>query len=373
MLKSRLKRIAVNNFKCFQSLEMSLGLLTLLCGLNGGGKSTMLQSILLYSQALRTFRGSDEEMLWPLNGKLTNLGRFNNIFHKNSNQTHNDHEIRILYELTDSQIMEFHLVKGESDRFLRSRKESEHDCPDIRNLISNTQFLSPNRLSFNQDQMKLENLSYFPVGVGSDGRYACYWLDTLKYETVPQEMCREGSGISDFGTQLNAWLDYIFPGTQVNATSTSEPDSLSLSIKTSVGGEWNISDNVGLGISYLFPVLVSLIAARPGDCIIIDRPEAHLHQSAQSRMGKLLAKFASTGIQTLVETHSEHILNGIRIAVKNEVMESNDVNIYFFPDINSQSKKVVNTKIDRNGLINDWPEEFFDQSTKDILEILEKN
>ena len=373
MLKPRLKRIAVQNFKCFQYMEISLGLLTVLCGLNSGGKSTMLQPILLYSQALRAFRGGDEEMSWPLNGELTNLGRFGNVLYNNPNQTHNADVIQILFELTDSQAIDFNLIKDHDDRFLKPLEKSGSECTEVNNLILNAQFLSPIRLGSYQTQEKPKIPSYFPVGVGIDGSYACYWLNTLKFETVPPEMCRENSGISDLGTQLNAWLDYVFPGTQAHAISEGESNILSLTFKTSELQERNIPSNIGFGITYLFPVLVSLLLARPGDCIIIDSPEAHLNPGAQSRMGKLLAKFASTGIQLLVETHSEHILNGLRIAVKHEVMEPSDVSIYFFPDTNSENQKVENTKIDKNGLINNWPEDFFDQSEKDIVEILEAN
>ena len=348
---TRLKRISVHNFKCFQSQEISLGLLTLLCGINGGGKSTLLQSILLYSQALRAFRVGVSDMAWPLNGELTNLGRFVDVLHKNPYQSQHDNVIRFKYELVDPQSTEFHLVPDETGRFLKCNEKTNQNCPDLTDLISNVQFLSSGRLGSSQKQEKSVNSSYFPEGVGTDGRYACYWFDKLKYESLPAGMCRVDSGVSDFRNQLSSWLDFIFPGAEVNAILSEDFDSLSLFFRTNELSEWNIPSNVGYGISYLFPVLVLLLAARPGNFVIIDSPEAHLHPSAQYSLGKMLAIFASIGIQIMVETHSEHILRGVQAVVKSGVIEPDDVSVYSFPNPYSQNEKVKKREIDSSGLL----------------------
>ena len=82
----------------------------------------------------------------------------------------------------------------------------------------------------------------------------------------------------------------------------------------------------------------------------------------------MLAKLASRGVQVFVETHSEHVINGIRLAsLKKEYELSNDdVRIFFFD--NNFHK--IDLTIEKNGRINNWPERFFDQYQKELAEIL---
>ncbi len=72
--------------------------------------------------------------------------------------------------------------------------------------------------------------------------------------------------------------------------------------------------NVGFGISYALPVVTALLAAQPGELIIIENPESHIHPRGQAGLGKLIAKTAMNDVQLIVETHSDHIVNGIRIS-----------------------------------------------------------
>jgi len=88
--------------------------------------------------------------------------------------------------------------------------------------------------------------------------------------------------------------------------------------------------NVGFGYSYLLPIVVSGLIAEPGDILIVENPEAHLVPSAQSRIANFLARVSRTGVQVFIESHSEHILNGLRIAVKEKLFGHEETNIIFF-------------------------------------------
>ena len=74
--------------------------------------------------------------------------------------------------------------------------------------------------------------------------------------------------------------------------------------------------SVGFGIAYVLPVLVALLSANEKYMVIIENPEAHLHPRGQVAMGELIARAAAAGVQVIVETHSDHVLNGVRLAVK---------------------------------------------------------
>ena len=147
--------------------------------------------------------------------------------------------------------------------------------------------------------------------------------------------------------------------------------------------------NVGFGISYILPVLVTLLTARSGNIIIIENPEAHLHPHGQAEIGKLIAEVVSRGVQVFVETHSDHVINGIRVAVKKGLVKPEDVNIAFFErkphDVDEVTRtvetqcgslcvskkgegahseiytEVHNIKIDEKGSLSEYPTDFMDE------------
>ncbi len=100
--------------------------------------------------------------------------------------------------------------------------------------------------------------------------------------------------------------------------------------------------------------------------MLIENPEVHLHPAGQALMGRFLAEVAQTGVQVIVETHSDHLLNGIRRAVKANLIESQEVMIHFFRARTSDAPQVLSPTVDSSGNIDAWPQGFFDQFDKDM-------
>lgn len=185
--------------------------------------------------------------------------------------------------------------------------------------------------------------------------------------------------------QIDAWLAYITSNSnisiKVKETSTSEVE-LSY-IFTDVQGlpypRGTKPVNVGFGVSYIFPVLVALLSAQRGDLVIIENPESDLHAKAQSRLGELMALTASTGVQVIVETHSEHIINGIRLQVKafkdsqkKNGLSSEKIAIQYFTRNNRGETYLIEASLnpDANLSIATGVSGFFDQLDEDLLKIL---
>ena len=99
--------------------------------------------------------------------------------------------------------------------------------------------------------------------------------------------------------------------------------------------------------------------------ILIENPEVHLHPAGQALMGQFMADVARAGIQVLVETHSDHVLNGVRRAVKDGRFAADQVAINFFRTRSDDLPQVLSPTLDDSGNIDDWPEGFFDQFDKD--------
>ena len=120
-----------------------------------------------------------------------------------------------------------------------------------------------------------------------------------------------------------------------------------------------------------------LLTAKSGDCLIIENPEAHIHPKGQAELGRLLALCASTGVQIFLETHSDHVVNGIRVAVKKGQIERHDVKIAYFSrkesydnGIYEQYTDIETIKIDPHGELSSYPDGFMDEWNNQLMELL---
>ena len=121
--------------------------------------------------------------------------------------------------------------------------------------------------------------------------------------------------------------------------------------------------NVGFGLSYTLPIIVALFLGtiKRNTLVILENPEAHLHPRGQTEMGKLIASVAHSGCQVIVETHSDHLFDGIRIYAKNnEGFADKTLTQWFWQDKEGISN-VTSIKMDNYGRIKEWPEGMFDQ------------
>ena len=121
--------------------------------------------------------------------------------------------------------------------------------------------------------------------------------------------------------------------------------------------------NVGFGIPYVLPLILTLLISQPGDLVLIENPESHLHPRGQAELGKLIALASQSGVQIICETHSDHIINGIRVAVKENNIDSNKVRLFYF-DKNETTKletEVTPINVDKNGELDSYPTGLLDE------------
>ena len=172
---------------------------------------------------------------------------------------------------------------------------------------------------------------------------------------------------------VNDWLDKLFGGFRLQLSPLAEADAVSLRYReSSPVSNPHRATNVGFGITYVLPILVALLKAKAGNLIILENPEAHLHPKAQRLLGELIAQTASTGVQIIIETHSDHILNGIRISVKRNDLEADKAKLFFFMREKAGEKYNVNVYapiLDQNGDADIWPEGFFDEWDNALSEL----
>jgi hypothetical protein len=166
---------------------------------------------------------------------------------------------------------------------------------------------------------------------------------------------------------VNAWWSHIFDGQLALQIDAPARLGFTMAIDTPSAERLGLGQ-VGLGLSQTLPIVSSCLVSRPGDLILVETPEAHLHPGAQHRLTNLFVELARHGRQVVVETHSEHIVNAVRLAVKSG-MPPEDISIVFFQQ--EEGRTVVQTvELDPRGRALRWPAGFFDQAAADLADLL---
>ncbi len=210
--------------------------------------------------------------------------------------------------------------------------------------------------------------------LGSKGEYTAYFLSLYRDRDILHKKLRHSAQESlKLINQVEAWMGEISPGTRIKIKNNSDLDLVSLQYAYGLSNPYRAT-NVGFCISYTLPIVVAILTSEPVTLILLENPEAHLHPKGQAKMGELLALAASCGVQIVVETHSDHILNGIRLAVHGGKLDPNDLQLHYFQreETRGESKtEVISPRMDRNGRIDHWPDGFFDEWDKSLEALLE--
>lgn len=395
--------LRLKNFKAFEDLSLEFKNLTLMAGLNGMGKSSVLQSLLLLRQ-------SHEQRLLnkglALNGSLVKIGTGKDALFESAESD------EIYFELGFDREVPVKLnwiyeYDRKSD-VIKTRNSPMLNGYDHISLFSDcfhylrSERLGPRTVSEMSDYLVREQGQ-----IGISGEYTAHFLSIFGNHEIhtignvwknPRMTGRLVNWVEkeqDFDRnkvqktnhpqakslllkdQVEAWMGEISPGTRITISSNPDIDLMSLQYSFAMGKEISNpyrATNVGFGISYTLPIIVAVLASSPGSLILIENPEAHLHPKGQVKIGELLALAASNGIQVIIETHSDHVLNGIRLAVHGGKIKPDEVQLHYFHRTQKQDRvatEVVSPKIDRNGRINRWPDGFFDEWEKSLDVLLE--
>ncbi len=126
-------------------------------------------------------------------------------------------------------------------------------------------------------------------------------------------------------------------------------------------------NQLGTAVSYLAKVIIMCLRAKSGDLLMIENPEIHLHPKAQAKLGEFLTIIANAGVNLIIETHSEHIINKIQYMIFSKKLDTEKLAIYYKGNSREAFEQVV---IDESGRYSvDFPEGFFDASLGDLMEI----
>jgi len=143
--------------------------------------------------------------------------------------------------------------------------------------------------------------------------------------------------------------------------------------------------DVGFGVSQLLPVIVAGLSTRAGSTLILEQPEIHLHPRLQGKLADFLICMVELGKKVIVETHSEHLINMLRLRIaqdKSGILQKR-IGIIFVrnwqqisptqrraEDLDRHGSYNENLRVDEYGKIINWPSDFFPEATDLNEEIL---
>lgn len=397
-----LEYISFKNYKCLSGKPFALKNLNIFTGYNGRGKSSVIQAILMLSQSVKQADANGLQQL-HVNGQFVKLGDFDELLYDDDDlslefimKMHDAKrelkDVVLGYEMSenDFKVGTLHtcMIGGEDyfsqpsafvQEAIVTKGRMLQQLPHYLNELfdpKNVHYVSANRMGPVSFVERKESPEYHSVGANGD--MTINTLYTYKESMDPaMNVSSKDATIYTLQEATAQWIDYIMSGDNGAVAVDDGTDKIKGKKRSSVlrldfvqKDRSFHSYNVGFGFSYILSIVVTALIAKAGNIVIVENPEAHLHPEAQLRLTELLVRLASRGVQVFIETHSEHVMNAVRLAVLKEEFDirNDQIGVFFFDS--DYSKRDL--KIEKNGRINDWPSRFFDQYQHELAEILQR-
>lgn len=368
--------IELELFKCFRLLKLPVSPLTLLSGTNASGKSTVLQAIVLLHQTILDHEWSTR---LQLNGSEIQLGTVTDVV----DRVHGRREFMIglvdeschvqwMFGYEDDKQAMSAAVKSVSvdGEVVRTPERLRYLFPEpletaeaLAERLRKLTYITAARVG-PRDTYPLQDPSATQV-VGPRGENAVGMLYQRRDDAVISALASE-TAPPKLLTQVEARMKQFFPGAALEVLPVPHANMVTLGLTNSGETGFHRPVNVGFGLTQVLPIIVAVLAAQEGDLLLIENPEVHLHPAGQALMGEFLAEVSAAGVQVFVESHSDHVLNGIRRAVKKGILAAEQVSLHFFRAREDSAQQITSPVIAPDGNIDHWPEGFFDQFDKDL-------
>ena len=131
-------------------------------------------------------------------------------------------------------------------------------------------------------------------------------------------------------------------------------------VQVSMGAKKTNLMDVGYGVSQILPLIVDAQRAGSNTILLLQQPEVHLHPKAQAALGSMIKDWVSKSKKTVVvETHSDYLVDRLRLEVKQANLKESDVSIFFLEKKGIQTKLHI-LEIDAQGNVLNAPEGYRD-------------
>jgi len=370
-----LSSIYIKNYKILDEIDLTLSNLNLISGKNSVGKSSLIQVLLLLRQSFEQNTLLEEGL--RLQGEYINIGRGKDALNNSADEDvfefilnwEDDNELNLSYNYNPSSDLQG----------LKEHKKSTNFHLNTRSLFNtNFTYLAAERVAPDKTYLVSDYYINTLKSIGIKGEYTTHYLAQNQNEALENKYLFHPNNSNDnFLSQVNSWMSEICTGIKISATLLEEIDHAVLSYEFATKDGYTAKfkpQNVGFGLTYILPVVTAILASKPNDILLIENPESHLHPAGQAAMGRLISLAAQSGVQLFIETHSDHILNGIRVAIHKKELSTENVSIFYFSKDESLEKHridIITPYLDSEGRLDEWPNGFFDEWEKKLDELLD--
>lgn len=370
--------INIENFKSHLNTKVVFSNLNIITGMNGVGKSSLIQALLLLRQSYE----KDKLKTLHLVGDYYSVGSIDDAI----SQSVEKNEIAFSLKTSNLDldlVYSFDIIKNLRDTYIKLHDDLHLDDELDRENLFNAkfQYLSAFRngpsdaYAVNTYLVKEKHQISDKEG---KAELIAHFIDEYRNQDIPiSDLTFDKNNEKQFPKlldQINYWMAGISKNVRVN---TEKVGSSSYKIEYTYNRPGKTvtkaftSKNVGYGISYDLPIIAALLAASPGDLIIIENPEAHIHPSGQAKLMELICKASHAGVQVIIETHSDHIINGALVCCNKKIIKNDEMKIYYFDrDEELHATKALNILVEEGGRIPHPPKGFFDQIDIDMQSIM---
>lgn len=351
-----IKELAIHDFKCIDSMELELSKLNLLTGPNSAGKSTVIQALLLLAQSIKAGESNN-----ILNGEYVKLGKAGEIRNIYMNRKHVDIQVKDDNGEVSACAID---IEAEDEISLSRIKSSFLQEVDV-------VYLNNNRIGVEEIYRRnLENINR----IGIRGEYAFDYLSKRRLEPLEEpEFAVEDTQVGcNLENQVNYWLQSML-GYRIKADYIENTNFVRVVYERNGSNRPLRPYHIGTGVSYTANLIVAALSCKKGSIFIVENPEIHLHPAAQSKIIEFLAFLSKRGLQVIVETHSDHIFNGVRKLVRRKCVKTEDIQVYFVRKTEKECSEAVQINITKEGKIKNQQKGLFDQFDEDLDESLGLN
>ncbi len=376
-----IENIKIKNFKSLQDIQLDCAHLNILSGLNGMGKSSLIQALLVLKQSYPKLL-SEQKLAFV--GDYANIGNYADALYHNFAQEEAFIALELGFE--SKKILQLQTQADYTDYKTYTEIPVSLYQTEVKDLKDEAlfdkgkfQYIQAERIG-PRDELKVNMSEVDNKNLGIAGEFALQYFWERRNDKIASETLAHSSQKEIFRleNQVNAWMSEISPNVKIKAEYTDANKSSIRPLFAYGLGQDLKARNVGFGLSYTFPIILALLIAKKDDLLIIENPEAHLHAKGQSKLGEMMALAAQSGVQIFCETHSEHIINGMRIILKDKGITAENVKIFYFakPESEETSSVVFDIPINEKARLNTQALRqnnitgFFDQIDTDLSIIL---
>lgn len=360
-----INKLTVKNFKCFKKQEFFLSPLSIFCGANSAGKSTAIQAIL----SIKQNKENIENGYMYTYGDLFNFGKVSDLFCHNADSS--EFEITI-----DDAVIQSNITIKEKQNYtipLSNKVENLNN-----KFVGDFVYLCAERFGprASYDVKRRDD----KLDIGIYGQYALSEYSKIegkpsvnpKFSRLVCSHLIESSTDKEQAIFANVLvreaMKKIYPNFNMKVSEAENIDKVYHLYESSTGKDFVRPNNAGFGISYTLPIVIAAAAIKPGGILIVENPEVHLHPQAQSQLIALLSCLSQCDVQVIIETHSDHIVNGVRVFAKENSVATEHSIIYSISEM-EQERVAKEIRIDSDGNFTDLDIGFFDQINNDLMKL----